>query len=177
MKTIKNILLIAALLTTGLMNTSCTDYQDEIDALDYRVTVLEELVKRVNTNLEALSVIVSAMEDGDYITNVRETEYGYLINFEKNGPIQIYDGKDAVSPQVRINPETGFWEISTDDGQTWTSTGTPASGRDGRDGEDGKDGRDGNQYIADFKYQIGEGGSFVVITTTDGSTFTIPIKQ
>ena len=82
MKTIKNILLIAALLTTGLMNTSCTDYQDEIDALDYRVTVLEELVKRVNTNLEALSVIVSAMEDGDYITNVRETEYGYLINFE-----------------------------------------------------------------------------------------------
>ena len=228
MKMIKNILLIAVLLAGGVMNTSCTDYQDEIDALDYRVTVLEELVKRVNTNLDALSVIVTVMEDGDYITNVRETEYGYLINFANNGPIQIYDGKDglngkdaevpditvvkdptdgnwywqlngtwlvidgnkvrangkdgkdgkdAVSPQVRINPETGIWEISTDEGQTWTSTGTSAKGRDGRDGENGKNGKDGNQYIADFRYQIGADGSFVVITTADGSTFKIPIKQ
>ena len=37
--------------------------------------------------------------------------------------------------------------------------------------------KDGNQYIADFHYQIGSNGSFVVITTADGSTFTIPIKQ
>ena len=53
------------------------------------------------------------------------------------------DGKDAITPQVRINPTTKEWEISTDGGQTWTSTGVVAEGKDGKDGKDGQDGKDG----------------------------------
>ena len=38
------------------------------------------------------------------------------------------DGKDGVSPRIRINTSTSEWEISTDEGLTWDSTGVKASG-------------------------------------------------
>lgn len=44
---------------------------------------------------------------------------------EKGDPGQ--DGKDAIAPQIRINPETKEWEISSDGGVTWQSTGTKAT--------------------------------------------------
>lgn len=37
-------------------------------------------------------------------------------------------GSDAVAPQVRINPQSGEWEISTDGGETWSTTGVGAGG-------------------------------------------------
>lgn len=222
MEKVKYMLLAALmLLTGGVLTTSCTDYQDEIDALDYRITVLEKLVKDLNNNIEAMKVIVTAMEEGDYITAVNETEEGYLVNFHKAGPIYIIDGvdgedaqapditvvkdptdgqwywqingewllvggekirangkdgengKDAISPQVRINQETGIWEVSTDGGLTWTSTGTPAKGKDGENGENGKDGR---QFFMEVNYTIdGNGNEYMVITTKSGQTFRIPI--
>lgn len=60
------------------------------------------------------------------------------------------DGKDGSStaPKVRIN-DYGYWEMSTDDGETWQimtdSNGNPikATGKDGKDGKDGEDGKDG----------------------------------
>ena len=38
------------------------------------------------------------------------------------------DGKDGVSPRIRINSATSEWEISTDEGLTWETTGVKASG-------------------------------------------------
>ena len=35
-------------------------------------------------------------------------------------------GADAIAPQVRINADTNEWEISTDGGKTWNSTGVKA---------------------------------------------------
>ena len=63
--------------------TSCTDYQDEIDALEFRIKTLEDLVSTINTDIVAMEFVVNAMADGDYITGVRETENGYIINFYK----------------------------------------------------------------------------------------------
>lgn len=45
------------------------------------------------------------------------------------------DGDEAVAPQLRINPETKEWEMSTDGGQTWPSLGVKAEGEDGVDGD------------------------------------------
>ena len=73
MKKIYQILCAALLVAGAATNISCTDYQDEIDALDYRVTVLENLVKKINNNIEAMQVTVTAMQNGDYITGVRDT--------------------------------------------------------------------------------------------------------
>ncbi len=68
------------------------------------------------------------------------------------------DGKDGITPQLRINLETNEWEVSYDNGATWTSLGvkatgdkgdkgdkgdTGAAGKDGIDGKDGVDGKDG----------------------------------
>jgi len=38
------------------------------------------------------------------------------------------DGANAIAPQVRIDSESGMWEISTDSGKNWTSTGVKAQG-------------------------------------------------
>ena len=44
---------------------------------------------------------------------------------------------DCVAPQIRINSQTGFWEVSYDDGYSWESLGVKAKGADGEDGDDG----------------------------------------
>ncbi|MDD4671276.1 MAG: PL29 family lyase N-terminal domain-containing protein [Bacteroidales bacterium] len=44
------------------------------------------------------------------------------------------NGKDAVSPQVRINSATNMWEISVDGGVSWVSTGVAATGAAGAAG-------------------------------------------
>lgn len=234
---------VGVLFLLGGLHTSCTDYQDEIDALDYRVKVLEDLVDRVNTDIEAMEVIVGALEDADYITGVKETPDGYLVNFAKAGPIEIKngrdgkdgkdaevpdidvvkgadgnlywvidgepltsdgtkngqmirvngkdgvdgkdgidgkDGQDAVSPQLRINPDTGMWEVSPDGGETWNSTGTSSKGKDGlngKDGVDGQNGQDGNQFFIRVNYEVTDSGEYMTVTTKSGQTFRIPIYK
>ncbi|MFS2336631.1 hypothetical protein [Phocaeicola vulgatus] len=37
-------------------------------------------------------------------------------------------GDDAIAPQVQINATTNEWEISTDSGKNWKSTGIKATG-------------------------------------------------
>ena len=135
-------ILLSALMLTGIMATSCTDYQDEINALDSRVTKLENLANEINTNLKALQDLAKAIEDGDYITNITKTTDGYVINFKKNEPVYIIDGKDgkdAQAPDISIaqDPTTGewYWVLNGDwllvDGQK-----IRANGKDGKDGKD-----------------------------------------
>lgn len=74
------------------------------------------------------------------------------------------DGKDGQLPKFRINSD-GIWEYSTDEGNTWSSTGQPANGKDGR---------------PDFfkSVVLSEDGTYLIITPADGRPpFEIPIKQ
>ncbi|MDE5838922.1 MAG: DUF4988 and DUF4465 domain-containing protein [Paramuribaculum sp.] len=68
------------------------------------------------------------------------------------------DGADAVAPQMRINPETGIWEISTDGGKVWTSTGVAANGDKG-------DSLFSKVDVSNSEY--------VEFTLADGSTFRV----
>lgn len=52
-------------------------------------------------------------------------------------------GNDAISPIVRINSTSLEWEISTDGGTTYTSTGVSAKGPKGDTGEQGAQGPTG----------------------------------
>ena len=61
------------------------------------------------------------------------------------------------TPRLRINAETGEWEVSYDEGQTWLSLGVKATGSDGKDGKDGSDGKDGKDGLTPF---IGENGNW-----------------
>ena len=73
-------------------------------------------------------------------------------------------GDDAIAPQVRINETTKEWEISTDGGITWLSTGVVAEGKDGANGSNGENGTNGNSL---FKSIDTSNANYVVITLAD----------
>lgn len=103
------------------------------------------------------------------------------------------NGKDDINmtlpvPMVRINSITRMWEISTDGGQTYKTTGIYADGTDGEkgpkgdngkngeDGENGKNGRDGNDDIF-LNVVFSEDGTSATIYLRDGRSFIIPISN
>ena len=87
------------------------------------------------------------------------------------------DGKDAIAPQVRINDATKEWEISTDGGETWVSTGVVAEGKDGANGANGSNGTDGtngtNGTNGDSLFASVDTSNpdYVIITLADGTEF------
>ena len=74
------------------------------------------------------------------------------------------DGRDGVTPKIRINEDTGEWEYSLDDGETWTSTGVKAAGDKGDKGEKG------DSFFADVR----ESAENVVFELIDGTILTLP---
>jgi len=163
MKKIKKLLFVGMFPILALTMGSCTDYQDEVDALDRRVTTLEELVSRTNKSIEGISTLLGAAENGWLITGMvdvpaKDDPAGlgyYTITLGKLDPttgklsekaedkktITIYNGKDAEAPNIEVRKgEDGnyYWYI---DGEPLIDekTGQPvkASGKDGEDGKDG----------------------------------------
>ena len=78
------------------------------------------------------------------------------------------NGTDAIAPQVRINDTTKEWEISTDGGNSWISTGIVAEGKDGTNGSNGSNGSNGDSI---FKSVDTSNSNYVLITLIDGTEF------
>ena len=141
-KIINQLLLAMIVVAAGTMTViSCTDYQDEVDALDKRVTILENLTNRVNTNLNALQKIVDAMDKGDYITNVTKTATGTIVTFAKHGAITILDGEpgdNAAIPNITVEKDDAdgnyYWKI---DGNWLTDDNGNRVRANGVDGQKG----------------------------------------
>ena len=51
------------------------------------------------------------------------------------------NGNNGITPKLQINSQTNMWEVSYDDGNTWTSLGIKATGENGSDGENGINGK------------------------------------
>ena len=145
---------------------------------------------------------------GNFELNAAKGEDGILYwtyngqwLLDENGnrmPAQGSDGKDGVDgkdgkddvdmelivPKVRINPDTRMWEISTDNGETYKSTGILADGKDGNkgsigdngmDGINGKDGTDGRDDIF-LDVIISSDGKNATIILRDNRVFRISIS-
>ena len=97
-------------------------------------------------NAPALSVVKD--EDGLYYWALD----GTII--EVDGRKIKAEGTDGVTPQLRINPETKEWEMSTNGGASWSSMGVKAEGTDG------------DSIFSDVK----DGETEVVFTLADGKT-------
>ena len=107
--------------------SACSTYDDtslwhKINEHEERITELEELCRKMNTNISSLQTIVEALEKMDFITDVSPISeggevIGYTITFDKSGEITIYHGKDG------------------------------NDGADGTDGEDGTNGESGSSYM------------------------------
>ena len=180
MKTIRKILMLAIVLVAGTF-TSCTDYQDEINALDYRVTELEKMAKRINSDLESLQIIADALENADYITNVTPNSEGYIITFKKAGAVLIRNGKDGLDGQDAQMPDISM-KKGADGFYYWTLNGefvvspdgnlVRASGKDGIDGQDGQDGKDGKDGVAIApKVRINEQTLYWEVSYDGGATW------
>lgn len=154
MKTIKTLLLAGMTVFMLTVPTSCTDYQDEIDALDVRVTYLESLVKTVNSDLASIKTITDALKDADYITDVGQNKAGeWVITFHKYGSMVIHNGQDATMPKISVaqDPTDGnyYWKL---DGEWLTTDGTPNGPRVQANGKDGADGKTPKVKIGDDGY-------------------------
>lgn len=227
MKKIFTFLMIAMV---GFALTGCRQrIWDELDELDNRVTALEEIVKKTNSDIAAIQTILNAIQNNVFVTNVITTPDGYTIQFsdgtsatisngtdgaDANAPVisvkqdtdgNYYwtingewlivdgervranghdgqsgqdgqdgqdgedgqDGQDAVAPQVRINEDTKEWEISTDGGVTWVSTGVIAEGQDGENGSVIVEGETLFQSI-DYTNE-----DYVIFTLADGTVLKV----
>ena len=109
--------------------------------MEQRIADLEILCYQINTNIQALRDIVSALEAGDFVESISPIvengkEIGYVITFSKSGNITIYHGKDGKDGQ---------------DGQDGQD-GLP--GTNGAPGQDGIDGTDGTTPVIGIKLDI-----------------------
>ena len=134
---------------TLLVNNAKSDLQDKIDAKADAQSVnaaIEELQSAINTLEEVKNNFVSAdaalkVELEEAIAKAKEEAIEAAMkcipHIGENGNWWIGDedtgvnssglkGETGVTPQIRINSETGEWEVSYDEGVTWESTGISA---------------------------------------------------
>lgn len=192
-----------------------TELRDRLDGIDDKIASLEETVKDINSDIDALQKIVDALRQNVTIDRVEAGTDGYVIYFSDGTTAEITNGKDganapvisvaqddtdglwywtidgewlvvdgqriraqgidgedgqpgedAVSPQVRINPDTKMWEISVDGGLNWESTGIVA------EGQDGEPGTGGSGIIADVDYE--SDAYNVIFILADGTRISVP---
>ena len=173
-------ILLSVVLAATLALTSCQfddsdiwnkfgEMEESIRDHEQRISALEELCKQMNTNIEALQILVDALEKRDYVTNVSEVRsngevIGYTISFAYSDTITIYhgqdgkdgangaDGKDGYTPQIGVMKDTDgiyYWTLDGEwlldgKGNKIKAVGTDgADGKDGQDGTNGSDGQDG----------------------------------
>ena len=136
---------------------------------------LQKQCSQMNSNIEALQTVVSALQNNDYVTSVTPIyegvkEIGYIINFSKGGKATIYHGEKGEqgdkgetgdkgdkgdtgaageTPVIGIKQDTDgiyYWTLN---GSWLLSDGqkVKAVGTDGAKGETGAQGPQGEQGI------------------------------
>lgn len=156
-------LLILAMSVAAL--AGCTadmdKFTERLDDLEARVAALETLCAQMNEDISSMRTVISALEDGLYITDVKNVGEGYRIEFSDGETITIRHGKDGEDGTPGTDGQDGYTPVigvrmDTDGIYYWTLDGewllddqgnkmrvTGENGKDGADGEDGKDGEDG----------------------------------
>ena len=130
---------------------------------------LQKQVKQLNINLSALSRIISAIQDNDYLVSIAPfiedgVQVGWLLNFSKSGLVVIYSSPSGpvislsgdTVPQLKI--EEGCWWVSYDEGATWDKLGKAT-------------GDNGDSFFSEVDVSNDE---YVRLVLADGSILTIP---
>ena len=103
----------AAIIISILSVISCTNLDEILEQLrdhEQRIQKLEAFCTQLNSNVEAIQTILTALEQNDYITDITKIteagiEIGYSITFAKGGTVNIYhgsNGSDAPAPKIGI---------------------------------------------------------------------------
>lgn len=116
--------LITLLCTALVLSLSACQHDDIWDMMndhEQRLEKLEEQCRELNSNIEAMQVILQAVKQNDYVTEVVKiveggVEVGYSITFSKSGTITIFHGKECDAPIIGIKKDN-------DGSYYWTSNG------------------------------------------------------
>jgi len=180
-----------------LLLTGChKDLWNDINDLKSRVKTLEEKCNTMNTNIDALQVIINAQSSGDMISNVSEITYGsasvgYTITFTSGKTITIYNGKNGVdgkdgqdgtngqdgyTPSIGVAKDAdgiyywtldGSWLLDSEGNKLPVTGAKGDSGADGKDGEYGQNGTNGTTPM--FKIDNG----YWYVSYDNGSTWAL----
>ena len=106
---------------------------DGIASEEHSATALEQVVALAQSVRDEAD---AGKFDGVGIEQIEINTLGELVITYTDGTIDnlgviTTGGGSSIAPQIRINPETNEWEISTDGGETYVSTGVKAIGKDG----------------------------------------------
>lgn len=154
-------LLVGSVLLAGGM-VSCSDYDDDIDSLNNRVTAVEYTVKELQDKINA----------GAVITDVQTVENGVKVTLSDGSSFTLVNGKDGSAGSVVTMGSDGYWYI---DGQ---KTENPWKGEKGDKGDKGDQGDPGNSgTTAPSKYYIpNEDGYWYVVNVAADGTESAPEK-
>ena len=162
-----------------------TKIWDKLDDHENRISELETLCKKMNTNITSLQGIVLALQNNDYISSITSiyegtSEIGYIINFTKSGKVTIYhgkDGKDGAQGEQGVPGQNGTNGTNGVDGKTpiigvakdtdgvyyWTVNGSWLVDETGAKipttGKDGAQGAQGNTGATGSQGPQGETGA------------------
>ena len=147
--------------------TGCTDYEDDINALDERLTAVESTV----------SELQSAIDGGAVITNVESTADGITITLSNGKTYDVTNGKDGATGadgkpgSVVTIGENGNWLIDGVD------TGKPSRGEKGETGEAGETGPAGTDASTIY-YEPNANGNWDKVTISpDGEKTVEPTEE
>ncbi len=169
---------------------SIHDINNRIDALERAVAATNSDVEALKSLVEALQAhasITSVEQTTDgyilHLSDGKEIRITNGVNGADAPGIAVIKGDDGLyywtiggeivmvdgapvcatgtAPKIRINPDTKMWEISTDNGKTWESTGVVASAA-------------GSSTSAVFASVDTSNPDNVTFTLTNGETFSVP---
>lgn len=109
----------AATSMVSCVNFDDSEIWDKLNEHEQRIEELEKVCSRLNSNIEALQVVMQALQENDYVTGVTKicedgVEIGYSLAFAKGGTVTIYhgidgqdgekgeDGQDGSAPKIGI---------------------------------------------------------------------------
>ena len=104
------------------------DIWNELREHEQRIEQLEKRCRELNSNVEAIQAILTAIQQNDYVTEVMKimedgVEVGYSITFAKGGTVTIYhgtNGADGAAPQISIRKAQDGKYYWTADGEWMT---------------------------------------------------------
>lgn len=151
MKTAKKTTIVLLSLLLCLLVTSCDkyNYTEDLQGLGKRVEILEETLRNMNLDIEALNLIIATIESNGYVTKVTENLDGtYLITFNNGETITLRDGKKGKDGEDGKEIDFHIGVAQDSDGSWyWTMNGQWILDKDGNKmragAKDGRDGRDG----------------------------------
>ena len=123
------------LCAVAFLAVSCERYDEIWDKLrehEQRIEQLEKLCRELNSNVDAIHTVLTAVQEHDYVTEIIKVvdagvEVGYSITFAKGGTVTIYhgnDGADGSTPLIGVKK-------ASDGAYYWTSDGEWLIGEDG----------------------------------------------